>query len=99
MSDFLALFHFNRKHIDIRAAGDDLAIEIRPWLHTILFEIPDPRHRQRGLLSPHAPVPEPEGRAGAASAPSLIWSTAAGTLVFVADYGTVFRPVAGNARC
>lgn len=39
--DFLALFRFNRRHIDVRAEGDDLAIEIRgPWLHTILFEIP-----------------------------------------------------------
>ncbi len=39
--DFLALFHFNRAHIDIRAQGDDLSISIKgPWLHTILFEVP-----------------------------------------------------------
>ena len=39
--DFLALFHFNRSHIDIRADGDDLSISIKgPWLHTILFEVP-----------------------------------------------------------
>jgi nicotinate phosphoribosyltransferase len=39
--DFLALFHFNRAHIDIRADGNELAISIKgPWLHTILFEVP-----------------------------------------------------------
>ena len=42
--DFLALFHFNRTHIDIRPDpqnGDDLSISIKgPWLHTILFEVP-----------------------------------------------------------
>jgi nicotinate phosphoribosyltransferase len=39
--DFLALFHFNRRHIEAKADGDDLSIEIKgPWLHTILFEIP-----------------------------------------------------------
>ncbi len=39
--DFLALFHFNRRHIEVKADGDELAIAIvGPWLHTILFEVP-----------------------------------------------------------
>lgn len=39
--DFLALFRFNRRHIQIGTADEELKITIRgPWLHTILFEIP-----------------------------------------------------------
>ncbi|HEX5094268.1 MAG TPA: nicotinate phosphoribosyltransferase [Burkholderiales bacterium] len=41
--DFLALFHFNRKYIQVSAApaSGEIEITIRgPWLHTILFEIP-----------------------------------------------------------
>jgi len=41
--DFLALFHFNRKYIQVSAgaAPGEIDIVIRgPWLHTILFEIP-----------------------------------------------------------
>ena len=42
--DFLGLFQFNHKYIDIRAQPDAIGgvdITIRgPWLHTILFEIP-----------------------------------------------------------
>jgi len=41
--DFLALFHFNQKYIEVTRGADagDLEIVIRgPWLHTILYEIP-----------------------------------------------------------
>ena len=41
--DFLALFQFNEKYIQVGhgAAPGELAITIRgPWLHTILYEIP-----------------------------------------------------------
>ncbi len=41
--DFLALFQFNGKYIEIREGGPEGGIDIRirgPWLHTILYEIP-----------------------------------------------------------
>lgn len=42
--DFLGLFHFNGKYIDIRpleGSPGEIDITIRgPWLHTILYEIP-----------------------------------------------------------
>jgi nicotinate phosphoribosyltransferase len=41
--DFLALFHFNRKYIQVTpgAVPGEIEIVIRgPWLHTILYEIP-----------------------------------------------------------
>ena len=41
--DFLALFQFNAKYIEIAPNGVEGGIDIRirgPWLHTILFEIP-----------------------------------------------------------
>lgn len=40
--DFLALFHFNQKYIEVgrgKDAGMDITIR-GPWLHTILYEIP-----------------------------------------------------------
>ncbi|HSH06920.1 MAG TPA: nicotinate phosphoribosyltransferase [Burkholderiales bacterium] len=41
--DFLALFQFNGKYIQISEGGPEGGIDIRirgPWLHTILYEIP-----------------------------------------------------------
>ena len=41
--DFLGLFHFNEKYIQVRRVADQPGIEISihgPWLHTILYEIP-----------------------------------------------------------
>src|SRR5690606_7085703 len=42
--DFLGLFHFDRKYVQLRANPDENGgIELRlkgPWLHTILFEVP-----------------------------------------------------------
>jgi len=41
--DFLALFQFNAKYIEISTDGLEGGIDIRirgPWLHTILYEIP-----------------------------------------------------------
>jgi len=41
--DFLALFQFNGKYIQIREGGPEGGIDIKirgPWLHTILYEIP-----------------------------------------------------------
>ncbi|WP_058835549.1 nicotinate phosphoribosyltransferase [Luteimonas abyssi] len=42
--DFLGLFHFDRKYIDLRAsetAPGEIELTIAgPWLHTILFEVP-----------------------------------------------------------
>ena len=41
--DFLGLFHFNEKYIEVRRTAEPPGIEIAirgPWLHTIMFEIP-----------------------------------------------------------
>jgi len=41
--DFLGLFHFNEKYIDVKSVAGEpgLDISIRgPWLHTIMYEIP-----------------------------------------------------------
>jgi len=41
--DFLGLFHFNEKYIQVKRVADQPGIEISirgPWLHTILYEIP-----------------------------------------------------------
>jgi len=41
--DFLGLFHFNEKYIQVRRTAEPPGIDIvirGPWLHTIMFEIP-----------------------------------------------------------
>src|SRR5258706_10954299 len=41
--DFLGLFQFNEKYIEVKRVANDPGIEISirgPWLHTILYEIP-----------------------------------------------------------
>jgi nicotinate phosphoribosyltransferase len=41
--DFLGLFQFNEKYIEVRRVADKPGIEISirgPWLHTIMYEIP-----------------------------------------------------------
>ena len=88
--DFLALFHFNRKHIDIRAAGDDLAIEIKgPWLHTILFEIPILAIVNEVYFRRTQPAPDlEEGRRRLAAKLDLVNTLSPGLGFSFADYGT-----------
>ena len=88
--DFLALFHFNRKHIDIRAAGDDLAIEIKgPWLHTILFEIPILAIVNEVYFRRTQPVPDlDEGRRRLAAKLDLVNALSPELGFSFADYGT-----------
>ncbi len=88
--DFLALFHFNRKHIDIRAAGDDLAIEIKgPWLHTILFEIPILAIVNEVYFRRTQPVPDlDEGRRRLAAKLDLVNALSPELAFSFADYGT-----------
>ncbi len=88
--DFLALFHFNRAHIDICAQGDDLAIVIKgPWLHTILFEVPVLAIVNEVYFRRTQPAPDlAEGRARLASKLALVAAQSADLGFSFADYGT-----------
>jgi nicotinate phosphoribosyltransferase len=88
--DFLALFHFNRMHIDIRAQGDDLAIVIKgPWLHTILFEVPVLAIVNEVYFRNTQPSPDyAEGRARLDSKLALVKALPQELGFSFADYGT-----------
>lgn len=88
--DFLALFHFNRKHIDIRADGNDLAISIKgPWLHTILFEVPVLSIVNEVYFRNTQPTPDlVEGRKRLASKLALVRALPESLAFSFADYGT-----------
>ncbi len=88
--DFLALFHFNRKHIDIRADGNDLAISIKgPWLHTILFEVPVLSIVNEVYFRNTQPTPDlVEGRKRLASKLALVRDLPESLAFSFADYGT-----------
>jgi nicotinate phosphoribosyltransferase len=88
--DFLALFHFNRTHIDIRADGNDIAIAIKgPWLHTILFEIPVLSIVNEVYFRNLAKAPNlAEGRARLANKIALVKSQSSELAFSFADYGT-----------
>ena len=88
--DFLALFHFNRAHIAIRAVGDDLDISITgPWLHTILFEVPILAIVNEVYFRRTQPQPDlAEGRVRLAAKLDLVKTLAADLRFTFADYGT-----------
>ena len=88
--DFLALFHFNRAHILIRPAGDDLEILIRgPWLHTVLFEVPILAIVNEVYFRRTQPQPDhAEGRARLAAKLDLVQALPAELGFSFADYGT-----------
>jgi nicotinate phosphoribosyltransferase len=88
--DFLALFHFNRSHIDIRADGNDLAISIKgPWLHTILFEVPVLAIVNEVYFRNTQPTPDfATGRARLAEKLELVKSQTSSLAFSFADYGT-----------
>ena len=91
--DFLALFHFNRAHIDIRpdpANADDLAISITgPWLHTILFEVPVLSIVNEVYFRNLHPQPDfATGRTRLAEKLALVNAQPAELAFSFADYGT-----------
>jgi nicotinate phosphoribosyltransferase len=88
--DFLALFHFNRRHIDVSAEGKDLSISIKgPWLHTILFEIPVLAIVNEVYFRTTQPKPNhDEGRTRLADKLALVRSQAPELAFSFADYGT-----------
>ncbi len=88
--DFLALFHFNRKHIDIRPDGDDLSISIKgPWLHTILFEVPVLSIVNEVYFRNIKPMPDlTQGRQRLAAKMSLVRELPDDLGFSFADYGT-----------
>lgn len=88
--DFLALFHFNRRHIVARANGDDLEIEIKgPWLHTILFEIPVLAIVNETYFRFTQPTPNfEEGRSRLAEKIMLVKAQSPELAFSFADYGT-----------
>ncbi|MEQ1593636.1 MAG: nicotinate phosphoribosyltransferase [Casimicrobium sp.] len=88
--DFLALFHFNRKHIDIRPDGNDLAISIKgPWLHTILFEVPVLSIVNEVYFRNTQPTPDlSEGRKRLAAKMKLVRELPDELGFSFADYGT-----------
>ena len=88
--DFLALFHFNRAHIDIRADGDDLNISIKgPWLHTILFEVPVLAIVNEVYFRNRYPQPDlAMGRARLATKLAMVNAQSSELAFSFADYGT-----------
>jgi nicotinate phosphoribosyltransferase len=88
--DFLALFHFNRRHIEVRADGNDLSIEIKgPWLHTILFEIPVLAIVNEVYFRTTQPKPNlDEGRSRLAEKLALVRAQSPDLAFSLADYGT-----------
>jgi nicotinate phosphoribosyltransferase len=88
--DFLALFHFNRAHISVVAAGDDLSISIKgPWLHTILFEVPVLSIVNEVYFRNAAPQPDfSAGRVRLAEKLALVNSQTNELAFSFADYGT-----------
>jgi nicotinate phosphoribosyltransferase len=88
--DFLALFHFNRTHIDIRADGNELAISIKgPWLHTILFEVPVLAIVNEVFFRNVKPQPDlAMGRVRLADKLALVSAQPAELAFSFADYGT-----------
>ncbi len=88
--DFLALFHFNRRHIVARAHGDDLEIEIKgAWLHTILFEIPVLAIVNETYFRYTQPEPNfDEGRSRLAEKILLLKAQSPELAFSFADYGT-----------
>ena len=88
--DFLALFHFNRAHITIRPAGDDLEILIiGPWLHTILFEVPILAIVNEVYFRRTHPEPDhAEGRKRLAAKLDLVDALPVDLGFSFADYGT-----------
>ena len=88
--DFLALFHFNRAHITIRPAGDDLEILISgPWLHTILFEVPILAIVNEVYFRRTQPQPDhAEGRKRLATKLDLVQALPNDLGFSFADYGT-----------
>ena len=88
--DFLALFHFNRTHINIRPSGDDLDISIKgPWLHTILFEVPILAIVNEVYFRRTQPQPDhAEGRKRLAAKLGLVQQLPVDLGFSFADYGT-----------
>ncbi|TAG69382.1 MAG: nicotinate phosphoribosyltransferase, partial [Burkholderiales bacterium] len=88
--DFLALFHFNRRHIVARANGDDLEIEIKgAWLHTILFEIPVLAIVNETYFRVTQPEPDfDEGRSRLTEKIRLVQAQSPELAFSFADYGT-----------
>ena len=88
--DFLALFHFNRGHIDIRADSNDLSISIKgPWLHTILFEVPVLAIVNEVYFRNRYPQPDlASGRARLAEKLALVNAQSPELAFSFADYGT-----------
>ncbi|MCX8098016.1 MAG: nicotinate phosphoribosyltransferase [Casimicrobiaceae bacterium] len=88
--DFLALFRFNRKHIEVKDEGPDLSISIRgPWLHTILFEIPVLAIVNEAYFRATVPAPDyAEGRRRLAEKIALVKALPPELGFTFADYGT-----------
>jgi nicotinate phosphoribosyltransferase len=88
--DFLALFHFNRRHIEVKADGNDLSIAIKgPWLHTILFEIPVLAIVNEVYFRATQPRPNiDEGRKRLAEKLAMVRSQPTELAFSFADYGT-----------
>jgi nicotinate phosphoribosyltransferase len=88
--DFLALFHFNRRHIEVCADGNDLSISIKgPWLHTILFEIPVLAIVNEVYFRATQPKPDlNEGRSRLAEKLALVRAQSPELAFSFADYGT-----------
>jgi nicotinate phosphoribosyltransferase len=88
--DFLALFHFNRRHIEVRADGNDLSIEIKgPWLHTILFEVPVLAIVNEVYFRATQPKPNLDaGRSRLAEKLALVRAQSPELAFSFADYGT-----------
>jgi nicotinate phosphoribosyltransferase len=90
--DFLGLFQFNEKYVDVQRAADPggLAISIRgPWLHTILYEIPVLAIISELYFRRTQPRPElEEGRRRLKQKIDLVRTVEPGLQFKISDFGT-----------
>ena len=90
--DFLGLFHFNEKYIEVNtvAGRPGLDISIRgPWLHTIMYEIPVLAIVSEVYFLRTQPKPDQaEGRRRLQAKIALVRALEPGFTFRISDYGT-----------
>jgi nicotinate phosphoribosyltransferase len=90
--DFLGLFQFNEKYIEVKRVADEPGIEISirgPWLHTIMYEIPVLAIVSEVYFRRTQPEPDlAEGRRRLKAKIGQVRALEPGFLFRISDYGT-----------